>query len=123
MNRSLRYLTLLVALLLCFGICSVALANEGGGEAEDLTASCAIILPEAMADKAYRITDGAIESYQPFTAKHTLEIDLPSDQIAQGVYFEWYTLPDDYTLEQYDASGALVSSTLSQPFVNSYNQI
>ncbi len=123
MNRSLRLLTLLVALLLCLGICSVALANEDSGEAEDLTAACGIILPEALANKAYRITDSAIESYQAFTAKHTLEIDLPADLIAQGVYFEWYTLPNEYTLEQYDSSGALVSSSSSQPFVNCYYQI
>jgi hypothetical protein len=80
-------------------------------------------MPEALADKAYRITDDSIESYQEFTGKHTLEITLPQDEIAQGVYFEWYTLPRQYALEEYNGAGELISSYENQPFVNSYYSI
>jgi len=120
MNRTLRVLTLLIALLLCLTVCPAALADGEGETARDLTADCAIVMPEALQEKAYRITDGWIESYQAFSAKHTLEINLPADQAAQGAYFEWYTLPKDYLLEEYDATGTLVSSYEKQPFVNCY---
>lgn len=125
MNRTLRFLSLSLALLLCLGTRSVSLADDGSqaGSAADITADCAVLMPETLADKAYRITDDSIESYQEFNGKHTLEITLPQDEIAQGVYFEWYTLPRQYTLEEYNGAGELISSYENQPFVNSYYSI
>jgi hypothetical protein len=125
MNRTLRFLSLSLALLLCLGTRGVSLADDGSqaGSAADITADCAVLMPETLADKAYRITDDSIESYQEFNGKHTLEITLPQDEIAQGVYFEWYTLPRQYTLEEYNGAGELISSYENQPFVNSYYSI
>ena len=125
MNRTLRTLSLLAALLLCFHFCGTALADDGtqADSAADITADCTFLMPEALTDKTYRITDDAIESYQEFTGKHTLEITLPSDEPAQGIYLEWYTLPDQYLLEEYNTADELISSYENQPFVNTYYPI
>ncbi|MEA5049589.1 MAG: phosphodiester glycosidase family protein [Eubacteriales bacterium] len=125
MNRTLRTLSLLAALLLSFHFCGTALADDGtqADSAADITADCTFLMPEALADKTYRITDDAIESYQEFTGKHTLEIALPNDETAQGIYLEWYTLPDQYFLEEYNTAGELISSYENQPFVNTYYPI
>lgn len=120
MNRRLRFLTLLLALLLCLGVCPAALAQGEEEVAADLTADCTIALPEKLQDKLYRITDNVVESYQMFEAEESVTITPPSGQQAQGLYLEWYKVPKNYTVETYDAAGTLLSSYEAQPFLNSY---
>ena len=120
MNRRLRFLTLLLALLLCLGVCPVALAQGEEEAAADLTADCTIALPEKLQEKLYRITDNVVESYQMFEAEESVNITPPSGQQAQGLYLEWYKVPKNYTVETYDAAGTLLSSHEAQPFLNSY---
>ena len=120
MNRRLRFLTLLVALLLCLGACPVALAQEAEQTAADLTKDCTITLPENLQEKLYRITDGLVESFQRFDHDESVTITPPAGQSAQGLYLEWYTVPKSYAVETYDAAGTLLSSIEGQPFLNSY---
>ncbi len=120
MNRRLRFLTLLVALLLCLGVCPAALAQEEEQTAADLTKDCTITLPENLQEKLYRITDGLVESYQRFDHDESVTISPPAGQPAQGLYLEWYTVPKSYAVETYDAAGTLLSSIEGQPLLNSY---
>jgi len=120
MNRRLRFLTLLLALLLCLGVCPTALAQGEESLAADLTADCTIALPEKLQDKLYRMTDNVVESYQMFEAEESVTIMPPAGKTAQGLYLEWYTLPKSYVVETYDAAGTLLSSYEGQPFLNSY---
>ncbi len=86
--------------------------------AEAVTAECTITLPEELTGKEYRITDGLIESYQTFRSGQSVQIDLP--QGAQGLYLEWYGATSQYTVVQYDASGATLLEEAASAFVNAY---
>ncbi|HRX57643.1 MAG TPA: phosphodiester glycosidase family protein [Eubacteriales bacterium] len=115
-----RALTLLLALFLFFTALPAASRAEEGETAADLTAACVFTLPEADADKEYRLTDGYVESYLVIPDEETLEIALPAGETVQGIYLEWYTLSKAYTIEQYGASGELIGSIARQDFVNCY---
>ena len=83
-----------------------------------ITAECTFALPEELAGKEYRFTDGLVESYQMFSSGQTLEVDLPDG--VQGIYLEWYAPTSRYTLKQLDASGATLSEDAASPYLNAY---
>lgn len=83
-----------------------------------ITSECTFTLPEELAGKEYRFTDGLVESFQMFSSGQTLEVDLPDG--AQGVYLEWYSPTSRYSLKQLDASGATLSEDAASPFLNAY---
>jgi len=120
MNRKLRFLTLLLALLLCLGVCPVAMAQGEEKVAADLPADCSIALPEKLQEKLYRMTDNVVESYQMFEPDDSVTITPPAGKQAQGLYLEWYKVSKNYTVETYDTAGTLLSSYEAQPFLNSY---
>jgi len=88
------------------------------GQVGTVTADCTFALPEELAGKEYRITDGLVESYQAFSSGQTIEVDLPDG--VQGVYLEWYAPTSAYTLKQLDASGSTLSEDAASPYLNAY---
>ncbi len=94
MNRRLRFLTLLVALLLCLGVCPAAGARRGANR-RDLTKDCTITLPENLQEKLYRITDGLVESYQRFDHDESVTISPRRGNRRRGC-IEGYTVPKSY---------------------------
>ncbi len=63
-----------------------------------MTLDCTITLPEPLAGKEQRITDGLVESYQAFEPSQTVQVGLPEG--AQGLYLEWYDFTSLYTVSQ-----------------------
>jgi len=121
MTRS-RLLTLLLALcLLWVTPASLADGEETEQPASEIAADCALTLPERSADRAYRITDETVESFLALRAGDAVSAALPDGVSAQGVYLEWYTQPEDYVLEQLDASGAVLLTDAAQPYINCYH--
>ena len=88
------------------------------GQVGTVTADCTFALPEELAGKEYRFTDGLVESYQTFSSGETLEVDLPDG--VQGVYLEWYSPTGFYSVKQLDASGATLSEDAASPYLNAY---
>lgn len=86
-----------------------------------VTLDCTITLPEPLAGKEQRITDGLVESYQAFEPSQTVQVGLPEG--AQGLYLEWYDFTSLYTVSQFDANGAAISEEPAQPFINAYYPI
>lgn len=112
-----------VVLLLLSGIVPLSSARAESAEIQTgqvgtVTGDCTITLPEELAGKEYRITDGLVESYQTFEAGQSVQVDLPEG--AQGLYLEWYNQSSDYTVTQLDQSGATLSEDAAQPFINAY---
>lgn len=56
------------------------------------------------------LSDEDVMTRMPVAASETLTMDW--DKAAGGVYIQWHTLPDDFVVEQYDQSGALLSSAV-----------
>ena len=113
----------MVVLLLLSGIVPLSSARAESAEIQTgqvgtVTGDCTITLPEELAGKEYRITDGLVESYQTFEAGQSVQVDLPEG--AQGLYLEWYNQTSDYTVTQTDQSGATLSEDAAQPFINTY---
>ena len=112
-------------------ICLLPLASLADGESGlglvpmtqsgTITESCALTLPEGLSEKAYRITDSLVETYLIMPGEGSFTVAF--DQAVQGVYLEWYDLPEDFTFEQLDASGNVVSTDEMQPFFNCYYPI
>jgi hypothetical protein len=94
--------------------------TETAATATDLTEQCVLTPSGDDADKAYRVTDAYTESYLELSKDKPLSITLPAGASAQGLYLEWYDLPDSYTVEQYDAAGTLLSSAERQLYINCY---
>ncbi|MDD4311003.1 MAG: phosphodiester glycosidase family protein [Eubacteriales bacterium] len=112
-----------VVLLLLSGVVPLSSARAESAEIQTgqvgtVTGDCTITMPEELAGKEYRITDGLVESYQNFEAGQSVQIDLPEG--AQGLYLEWYNLTSGYTVTQTDQSGTTLSEDAAQPFVNAY---
>lgn len=112
-----------VLLLLATGFVPVTSARAESadiqtGQVGTVTADCTFALPEELAGKEYRFTDGLVESYQRFSSGQTIEADLPDG--VQGVYLEWYAPTSAYTLKQLDASGAVLSEDAASPYLNAY---
>ncbi len=110
-------------LLLLSGVVPLSVAHAESAEIETqqvgtVTKDCTITLPEALAGKEYRITDGLVESYQTFESGQTITVDLPDG--AQGLYLEWYQPTSAYSVTQTDTSGASLSDDAGQPFLNAY---
>ena len=83
-----------------------------------MTADCTFALPEELAGKEYRITDGLVESYQQFISGQSIEVDLPDG--VQGIYLEWYSPTSKYSVIQLDASGATLSEDAASLYLNAY---
>ena len=110
-------------LLLLSGVVPLAAARAESAEIETqqvgtVTSDCTITLPEELAGKEYRITDGLVESYQTFESGQTIAVDVPDG--AQGMYLEWYQPTSAYSVTQTDASGASLSEDAGQPYLNAY---
>ena len=110
-------------LLLLSGFVPLSAARAESAEIETqqtgtVTKDCTVTLPEALAGKEYRITDGLVESYQTFESGQTITVDLPDG--AQGLYLEWYQPTGAYSVTQTDAGGASLSEDASRPFLNAY---
>ncbi len=114
---------LTIALLLFSGLVPLSGARAESadiqtGQVGTITAECTVTLPQELAGKEFRITDGLVESYQSFSSGQTVEVSLPSG--AQGIVLEWYTAASQYTLTQYDQSGAVLSEDAASPYLNAY---
>ncbi len=114
---------LTIALLLFSGLVPLSGARAESADIETgqvgtITAECTVTLPQELAGKESRITDGLVESYQSFSSGQAVDVDLPSG--AQGIVLEWYTLTSRYTLTQYDKSGAVLSEDAASPYLNAY---
>ena len=83
-----------------------------------VTAECTVTLPDELAGKEYRITDGLVESYQSFKPGQTVQVDLADG--AQGLYLEWFAPTGQYTVTQLDQSGATLGEDAASPFLNAY---
>ena len=110
-------------LLLLSGVVPLSIARAESAEIETqqvgtVTSDCTITLPEELAGKEYRITDGLVESYQTFESGQSIAIDLPEG--AQGLYLEWYQPTGAYAVTQTDQSGSTLSEDAGQPFINAY---
>lgn len=60
---------------------------------------CTITLPEELAGKEYRITDGLVESYQTFESGQTITVDAPGWRTG---HLEWYQPTSAYSVTQTD---------------------
>lgn len=122
MKLNLRLSAFALAFCLLLTVLPAAALAEGetGSAAADLTEQCVLTPSGDDADKAYRVTDAYTESYLELSEDKPFSITLPAGASAQGLYLEWFDLPGDYTIEQYDAAGTLLSSAERQPFVNCY---
>jgi len=112
-----------ILLLLFSGVVPLSSARAEGAEIQTdqvgtVTADCTVTLPEELAGKEHRITDGLVESYQSFSSGQSIQVDLP--QGAQGLYLEWYNPTSQYVVTQYDQSGATLSEDAASPFINAY---
>ena len=110
-------------LLLLSGFVPVSGARAESAEIQTqqvgtVTAECTLTMPEKLAGKEYRITDGLVESFQTFSSGQTLEVDLPDG--VQGIYLEWYSPTSRYSLKQLDAGGATLAEDAASPFLNAY---
>ena len=83
-----------------------------------ITSACTVTLPERLLDKAYRITDGLVETYQTFRKDDAILLELPHE--AQGLYLEWYDATERYSVVQLDESGAALTEDAAAPFINAY---
>lgn len=115
---------MLLALLLAAGFLPVTRARAEAaaiqtGQTGTITSACTITLSEELSDKAYRITDGLVETYQTFEKDDAILIDLPEGG-AQGVYLEWYDATENYTVTQLDAAENVLAEEAAQPFINAY---
>ena len=110
-------------LLLLSGVVPLSGARAESAEIQiqqvgTVTSDCTITLPQELAGKEYRITDGLVESYQTFESEQSIQVDLPDG--AQGLYLEWYNPTSQYVVTQYDQGGATLSEDAGQPFINAY---
>ena len=87
-------------------------------QAGTVTMECTVTLPDELAGKEYRITDGLVESYQSFKSGQSVQVDLAEG--AQGLYLEWFTPTSRYTVTQFDQSGASLGEDAASPFLNAY---
>lgn len=115
--------TVAALLLLISGLIplSSALAEEAEiqtAQVGTITADCTLTMPEELAGKEYRLTDGLAETYQSFQRDQTVVIDLAEG--AQGLYLEWYNETSQYTVSLFDNSGTLISEEPGQAFINAY---
>ncbi len=116
--------SLAIFLLICLmPMTSFANAESGLGiapavQAGTITESSTLTLPEGLSEKAYRITDSLVETYLTMPAGEAFTVEF--SEAAQGVYLEWYNLPESFTFEQLDASGNVISTDDMQPFFNCY---
>ena len=114
---------LTVLLLLFSGFVPLSGARAESAEIQTqqvgtVTAECTITLPAELAGKEYRITDGLVESYQSFASGQSVQVDLAAG--AQGLYLEWFTPTSQYTVTQFDQSGATLGEDAASPFLNAY---
>lgn len=109
---------LAAGLLLPLGVIRSAHAEEDGAPA-DLTAQCALTLPEDSASLASRLSDNRYNSRISFTAKEELKVDVPSE--AKGLYIAWYTAPQASHIEALDGAGIVLSELAVSPdLLNDY---
>ncbi len=121
-KRTMILILLLAALLALPTGAALAEGEDGDAqtEAAELTADCTFVLPRPDTEKTERITDNNISSYQEFERGGELLVNFPAGAKAQGVYIEWYAMPNEYALEQLDASGSTISIEPTQPYLNCY---
>lgn len=121
LSRITAALTMLVLLFSGFVPLSGARAESAEIQTQQVgtvTSACTVTMPEALAGREYRITDGLVESYQSISAGTSVLVDLAEG--AQGLYLEWYSPTSQYTVTQFDQSGATLGEDAASPFLNAY---
>lgn len=111
-------LWLLVAVMLLSGIPVLGEEETKETEAASLLAQTQL---ESNPENKHldRLSDGKISSYTEFPAGATLT--LQADSALQGVYIQWETLPEKYTLQWLDEAGTASEKEVRTPFaVNEY---
>ncbi len=92
---------------------------QENGAARDLTADCALTLPERSAAFTRRLSDSRYNSRISFTKEETLQISFADG--ARGLYVAWYSAPAAARVEILDVSGTVLSSVAANPdLINEY---
>lgn len=117
-----KYIRRAAAFLLLISLLLPAVVSaraEGDGTAEDLTGSCAVVLPERSAAFAARLSDGRYNSRISFKKEESLEIMLSDG--AKGLYIAWYEAPEAVRIEALDSAGEMLETMPANPdLLNEY---
>ncbi len=110
---------LLIGLQVFGGGTRVFARAEGGSADPDVTAACAIVLPEEESAYRGRLQDGRYDSRVSFAPGQALILEVPAK--ARGLYAAWYAPPAACTLAFQSAAGETLSVCRAEPeLLNGY---
>lgn len=91
-------------------------AAEVGEAAADLSASCTYKLSFKASRAEASLKDDNTETYQKFKAKASLTVSWPDTVKPAFLYVQWTTLPESYSITEYNAAGKIITEAKSSPF-------